>query len=90
MCLTESVAGERPYSERKHGGHRLVVRDQQIGAGVVRLLGGTSRGLKENPVRPGRSSLLLLLGRGLQQDKTGYQFVYPPLDSMLQTDQAGL
>ena len=88
--MTASIAGECAYGECKLGGYRLVVRDQQIGAGVVRLLGSTSRGLEENPVCPGRSSLLLLLGRGLQQDKTKCGLMYLSLASMLQADQAGL
>ena len=63
-----------------------MVRDQQIGAGVVRLLGGTSRGLEAPPVCPGRRSLLLLLGRGLQQDKTKRRIMYLSWASMLRPD----
>lgn len=84
--MTADIAGQSPYSEREHGGHRFVVRDQQIGAGVVRLLGGTSRRLEEHPVCPGRRSLLLLLGRSLQQDKTKRWIMYLSLASMLRPD----
>ena len=50
-----------PHLKLEVGADRLVVRDEQVGAGVGQLLDGAGTSPEEDPVCPGRGAPLLLL-----------------------------